>query len=155
MHFVKAFAALLALSFSFWSPPVLAQADTTGTSGAVFALIDNNEWCPGGSVYVDLQTGEFMLHPRPARPNCYDANIRTQVKQGTLSSDDLQIVRQAVTAAMQDGLRREPCLLVVTNGGPNQLAITAPGFSDATPEDPGCWSEGAEKLHDELFRLFG
>lgn len=150
---VKACLAALALWPLLGSAP--AQLPLTTTSGAVFALLDENEWCPAGSVYVDLQTGEFMLHPRLQRPNCYDASSVAEIEKGKLGSDDLDRLRKAVAKAVASGLRRKPCSIIIHNGGPRQLVITLPGYSATTPDDLGCWSKEAGELHDELFGIFG
>jgi hypothetical protein len=144
--------ALAAVAFTA-APPLAARQDNY--RAAVFALIDANEWCPGGSVYLDLETGAFMRHPRPIRADCRDAGDRAPVEQGRLADSDLRRLRAAYLEARRVGLRREECSLIVTNGGPEALAITAPGFSAVTPDNMGCWSDAAEGLHRELFELFG
>lgn len=153
MTTMKAWMAFLAML------PLLAsnqsQAQSNEMSGAVFALFDHNEWCPGGSVYLDLRTGAFMLYPRVDRPACRNKEAPRSVEQGTLDLEELYQLREAATKAIDAGLRRDQCAFIISNGGPQNMVITAPGFSDATPDEIGCWSDQAEELHDELFRLFG
>jgi hypothetical protein len=122
---------------------------------AVFALIDANEWCPGGSVYLDLATGSFQLYPRLNRRACQDKDTHPLVEQGTLPADELAVLRSDYREAVNAGLKREQCELVVGNGGPEALVLTGPGFSAETPENLGCWSGEARALHNDLFRVFG
>ena len=117
--------------------------------------MDKNEWCPGGSVYVDLNTGSFMLQRRQDRPVCHDAKTRRFVEQGKLSRKALVELRLAYGKAREAGLGRQPCQLIVSNGGPEVLVIAGPAFSAAAPENEGCWSKEASTLHAKLFRLFG
>lgn len=128
---------------------------TDPQSAAVFALIDDNEWCPGGSVYVDLRTGAFMLYPRVARPACADQTSETAVEHGTLGRTQLERLRSSYAEARRVGLRRDPCDVVVSNGGPRAVVITAPSFSASTPEEEGCWSAEANSLYRTLFDVFG
>lgn len=146
-------AVLVAAALVSPSNPAAVQA--TNDSAAVFALIDLNEWCPGGSVYLDLKTGSYMLYPRLARATCADRLFSVAVEQGALGAPALERVRRAYVEARRAGLRRAPCDVVVSNGGPEAVVITAPGFSDTTPEEEGCWSEAAVALHRELFEIFG
>jgi hypothetical protein len=132
-----------------------ASSQAHAPSGAVFALIDQNEWCPGGSVYLDLRTGAFMLFPRAARPGCSDSNVARAVQRGMLNQAALQRLRAASADARRAGLRRETCDLVVSNGGPEAVVTTAPGFSEAAPEERGCWSAQAVALHRTLADVFG
>ena len=146
-------AILAGLAILLTSQTVAAQDDAS--SGAVFALIDNNEWCPGGSVYLDLESGSFLLYPRQARATCADPDARPSVERGTVEAGDLPSLRAAYLKARRAGLEKEVCQLVVSNGGPEALVITGPAFSAKTPENDGCWSDEAIALHDELFRMFG
>jgi hypothetical protein len=130
------------------------RAQPAAEPATVFALMDRNEWCPGGSVYLDLHTGSFLLYPRLGRPACADVEEHPPVQRGTLGEAELQAVRSAYSKARRAGLRRDHCELVVSNGGPEALVITAPGFSDRTPENIGCWSAEASALQDKLFDLF-
>jgi hypothetical protein len=150
---MKAITALIVgLALLAAAPPPAPQ--DTG-SAAVFALIDSNEWCPGGSVYLDLQTGSFLLYPRLARAACGNAKSHTPVEQGNLGLPALQHLRSAYFEARRTGLSRDQCELIVSNGGPKALVITAAGFSARTPEEDGCWTEAADALYNELFEVFG
>jgi hypothetical protein len=142
-------AALPLMTARAGAPPLASS------SGAVFALIDSNEWCPGGSVYVDLRTGSFMLYPRLPRPACTDRKLEPAVEHGTLGAAALHHLRVVYAEARRAGLRRDKCDPVISNGGPQVLVITAPNFSDTTPEELGCWSREATTLHRELFEVFG
>lgn len=130
-------------------------AQPNDSSAAVFALITENEWCPGGSVFLDLRTGSFMLHPRLTRPACADPKVVVTVEHGTLHAPVLKRIQSAYAAARRAGLRRDKCDFIVSNGGPEVVVITAPGFAATTPEDEGCWSKEATALHHELFEAFG
>lgn len=143
----------VALTVLLSSQTLAAQDDDS--SGSVFALIDRNEWCPGGSVYLDLESGSFLLYPRQPRPACADLNSTPAVERGSVAGEDLRILRAAHLEARRAGLEKENCELVVSNGGPEALVITGPAFSAITPENEGCWSDEATALHNELFRVFG
>jgi hypothetical protein len=94
-----------------------------------------------------------MLYPRLAKPRCGDRTAQIEVEHGTLGSTELQRVRSSYADARRAGLRRDPCEPVI--GGPNTVVITAPGFSESTPEEEGCWSPEANSLHRLLFDIFG
>ena len=143
---ILASAVLLAAS-----PAIAQQADR---SGAVFALMDRNEWCPGGSVYLDLRSGAFLLYPVLPRPACTDPETDLEVERGTLGEGALRSLRTAYEEARRAGLRRRDCDVIISNGGPEALVITGPSFSARTPEEEGCWSEEAIALHGALFELF-
>jgi len=132
--------------------PLQAQTDQLGT---VFALLDKNEWCAGGSVYLDLKSGAFLSYPRLARPACTDSKNQHSVKRGRLHGSELEALRTAYLAARLAGLKRENCDPAVSNGGPEALALTGPAFSARTPENEGCWSSEAVALHRQLFKVFG
>jgi len=132
--------------------PLYAQNDS---SAVVFALMGKNEWCPGGSVYLELDTGTFMLNPRLQRRACADPKTQIRIERGKLSNEQLLELRSAYSKARQAGLSRKSCDILISNGGPEALIINGPAFSAATPEDVGCWSEEAKILHDKLFRIFG
>ena len=150
---------LQALVMTFAALPLVAArpvgAPPRVSSGAVFALIDNNEWCPGGSVYLDLRTGSYMLYPKLARPVCTDPSRAPAVEHGTLANAALKPLREAYEAARATGLRRQGCDIVVSNGGPLALVITAPNYSVAAPEELGCWSVDAKSLYQKIYEVFG
>ena len=130
-------------------------AQEQDVSGAVFALLDKNEWCPAGSVYLDIRRGSFLLHPRRLTRECTDPRMDATVEQGRLTADKLRPLQAAFREARRAGLGRDECALVVSNGGREVLAITGAGFYAITPEEEGCWSEAAEALHRALFEVFG
>jgi hypothetical protein len=148
---ISASALIAALPLPAAQPAIAEGAG----SGAVFAVMGRNEWCPSGSVYLDLQTGAFMLYPRLTRSACSDRTAPSPVERGTLPLAELRRVRSAYQEARRVGLSREKCEVVISNGGPQMVVITAPGFSARTPEQDGCWSEGANRLHAVLFQVFG
>ncbi|MBA3511211.1 hypothetical protein [Sphingomonas sp.] len=143
--------ALMAALTAPTEQPTAAQTQ----SAAVFALIDDNEWCPGGSVYLDLRSGAFMLYPRLARPACGDRTAQAAVEHGTLGLTELQRLRSTYAEARRAGLRRERCDVIISNRGPQAVVITAAGFSASTPEEEGCWSTEANSLYRALFEVFG
>lgn len=132
--------------------PLYAQ---NGNSAVVFALMDKNEWCPGGTVNIDLSTGTFMLLPRQKRPACKEPKTQRVVERGKLGQKLLIELRSAYGKARQAGLAQESCGLVVSNGGPESLVVAGPAFAATTPENEGCWSKEAKALHSKLFQLFG
>ena len=136
-------------------PAAPTAAQDYPASGTVFALLDQNEWCPGGSVYFDLRTGSFMLYPRVTRPSCLDRSSDLAVEQGKLGSADLERLRAAYAKTRRVGLKRDQCDVVINNGGPQVLVITAPGYSVTTPENEGCWSNEANEFYEEIFQVFG
>jgi hypothetical protein len=152
MSGLKSFARLAAPVALLLAQPLYAQNDSPA---ALFALMDKNEWCPAGSVYVDLRTGAFLLRPRLQRPACQDPKSQAPVERGRLDQASLLELRSASAKAREAGLARKICLLRLSNGGPEALTIFAPGLSATTPENEGCWSDEATALHDRLYRLFG
>ncbi len=124
-------------------------------SGTIFALLDKNEWCPGGSVFLDLNSGSYVLHPRLERSACADNSTVAVIEKGRVSGQVLKRVRSEFADASRLGLRKNECQIVISNGGPEILVLSSPVFSDITPENEGCWSAEAVILHQTLFDLFG
>lgn len=149
----KATAMLLAAVALLGNHP--AGPSLESNSGAVFALLGGNEWCPGGSVYLDLSTGSYMLYRRSTRPACTDPKREMTVEHDRVRAADLELIRAAYAKARHAGLRRLKCDLVISNGGQQALVITAPSFSDTTPEELGCWSKEATAFHAALMKTFG
>lgn len=96
-----------------------------------------------------------MLYRRSNPPACTDPNLRLAVEEGTLEAAVLAEMRGAYAKARSAGLRRAKCDMLISNGGREALVITAPNFSDTTPEEQGCWSGEAMALHDAFLRVFG
>ena len=135
--------------------PAAQAASTEPTSAAVFAILDRNEWCPGGGVFLELQTGAFTLYRRGERPECSSLHAPVPIERGVLDSTALQRLRSVFLTARRAGLKRAGCEPIVSNGGPHGLVIVGSGFSAAAPEEEGCWSQEASALFDELFEVFG
>jgi hypothetical protein len=139
------------------SQPLTAQ-ESDGSS-AVFALMDRNEWCAGGSVYLDVGTGSYLLYPVPVAPECFDRTTRSPVQHGKIGGADLLTVEAALREARRAGLTdRARCAGMIAlppMAGSEVLVITESRYSERTPENKFCWSDEAKALHNELFRIFG
>ncbi len=81
------------------------------------------------------------------------------MQHGKIVGTDLLAVEAALSEARRAGLTdRARCAGMVplpSMGGPEVLVITGSRYSDRTPENKLCWSDEAEALHNELFRIFG
>jgi hypothetical protein len=123
-------------------------------SGTLIADIDRSEWTPPGQVALDLATGAYQLNPGPPR-----RGPRPPSRRGTLSAAQLAELRTAADAALAQGLdrcagSRTPPEVVVSNAGTPRLALTRGGGVSLAPDELGCWSDSAQRLHSLLERTF-
>ena len=113
--------------------------------------IAHNEWCPRGTITLDLATGEYMLLPGLTGPACTDPSIRRPILRSVLEEPRLRSIRRAKDA----GLSRSECDVVVSNGGQRALVLSGARDMRIAPENQGCWSKEASALHDLLETEFG
>lgn len=123
-----------------------AQADEPTQFGTVYAVVSGGEWCPSRSFYIDLDSGAFSHYPRLSRIECAAPKQGYPLVEGRLDGDELAVLRAKATAAKQFGLTSQTCSLIVSNGGKELLALTGPGYSQISPDNPGCWSPAAKAL---------
>lgn len=154
---MKALVWLLTAMTIALSPPALAEKEEgpSWDAATVYAVIDANEWCSGGSVHVDLWSGEYVLLPRPMRIDCQaESETHRNIEHGSVTDSELASLRTAYRHLAQTGMEREDPELIVTNGGREALSVAGPKWSAVTPRDEGRWSDEARDLHGLLFDIF-
>jgi hypothetical protein len=138
--------------------PALADP---GRSASLFGTVGHSEWCPPGTVRVDLGTGRYRVRaPRTWRV-CTRPPFRSRIRTGLLAADDLAAVRAAYRDAESAGLANPACrnggrpeTIVISNGGTPTLRLTDRARTVSPPNDPACWSDAAWRLHRLLEDLF-
>jgi hypothetical protein len=132
-----------------------------GHSASVFATVGHSEWCPPGSVRVDLGTGRYTVTAPRTWQVCTRPPFRSRIRRGRLGPDDLAAVWAAYRDAESAGLANPVCRngarpenIVISNGGTPTLRLTDRGRTVSPPNDSSCWSEAAWRFHRLLEDLF-
>lgn len=155
---MKAIAAVISsLAITLSSPALCSEEEGPSWDAAtVYAVLDSNEWCWGGSVHVDLWSGEYVLLPRPMRVDCQpESQTHRNIEHGSVEELQLASLRSAYRHLAQAGMEREDHELILTNGGREVLAVVGPNWSAVTPRDEGRWSDETRGLRRLLFNIFG
>jgi len=128
----------------------------------ILSTVGHSEWCPPGSVRVDLDTGRYLLAPRAPRATCNEPSRRPAVRRGALAGATLERVRAASLRLQADGMLNPDCraggkprTLVITNGGTPRLTLSTDQGVVWAPDDLSCWSEAGRNLHEALEEIFG
>jgi len=163
----KGEAAMLALAHLLNAVALAAQASSSSAVGrpvistAIFATVGHSEWCPAGTVYLDLRTGRYALMPPAERRVCDSADLERRVEQDTLRDDQLGAIRTAHEAVQVEGLIQPACRaglgppnIVVRNGGRVTMVLSGPVRTEAAPDDLGCWTAAADRLHRVMQQIF-
>jgi hypothetical protein len=128
-------------------------------TAVVFGTVGQSEWCPAGSVRVDLRTGGYALTAKAPREVCQDPDLERPVVEGTLDAARLRALQRAFQRTISDGLDacrggRRPDDIIVSNGGLHILLVTDGRATDAAPGDLSCWTEAAWAMHNLLAATF-
>lgn len=141
--------------------PAPPPASGIGRTAWLFATVGHSEWCPAGSVRLDVRTGAYELTPRASRHVCNLAGLERPAIKGRLAGDRLAGIRTAFLRATSEGLESEICRegkkpdeIVITNAGPGILVATNGRASMAAPDDRSCWSRAARDLEQQLEEAF-
>ena len=99
----------------------------------LISTVGESEWCPSGSVSIDLRSGAYVLTPRLPRNRCQVPSAKKPVRSGALSPSDLRRVRSASLRVAVQGARSADChasetppgygLVVISNGGPEKVVL--------------------------------
>ena len=152
-HLLSFFAGTVLLSLQAGAA---AQQPLPAVSATIFATVGQSEWCPPGTVFIDVLSGHYVLMPAERR-TCQLPGDRRALTEGTVSADQLRSIREAQLAAQSEGLELDPCprgRIVVSNGGPQVLIVTSREQTFVAPEQLGCWTPAANRLHDVLSEIF-
>lgn len=138
------------------APPMVIDHRRTAV---ILGTVGQSEWCPAGSVRLDLATGEYALTARAPRAVCQDLDLERPIVEGRLDASRLHALRQAFQRATTDGLNdcrggRRPDEIIISNGGPHVLVVTHGRANDAAPTELSCWTEAAWALHHLLDETF-
>jgi hypothetical protein len=127
-------------------------------SGTLIADVQLSEWTPPGQVALDLATGNYQL--TPARPRrAVRGTPPPASRRSTLGAAQLAEIRAAADAALAEGLDRcadgrMPPEVIVSNAGTPRLVLTRGSGISSAPDDLGCWTGSAQRLHQLLERNF-
>ena len=137
------------------------QTSNLGRTAWVFTTLAHSEWCPPGTVRVDIRTGSYELTVRAPRRICSQRALDRPVRKGRLNNNALVAVRRAYWSAASDDLTSPDCMnggppttVVVSNGGRPILLVVSGRRAESAPDQVGCWSNAATVLHDLLNRTF-
>lgn len=153
--------SFLAFLIGTLAPGSLEMPPSVGVTASIFSTIEQSEWCPAGTVRLNLQNGRYELTPRANRRVCTEADLERPTSRGQLGRTNLAILRAAYSRARAEGLLDESCrnggqsdTIVVSNGGQRILVLTSGMGSEAAPDNLACWSKPAKVLHDLLDKTF-
>ena len=133
----------------------------SGFSATVRASVGHSEWCPPGTVHLNLGTGRYrVIAPRTWR-TCRRPLFPTRIRTGVLAADELAAVRAAYRNAATEGLDHPACRnggrperMIISNSYPSILRLTERGRTTASPRELSCWSDAAFRLDRVLEGLF-
>jgi hypothetical protein len=127
--------------------------------GIIVSTVAKSEWTPAGEVRLDLRTGRYDLRHAPSR---LAPQAPVRITRGRLGSSELRPLRDAAAAARAEGLIHQACRdggpppqIVISNGGPEYLALSRSGERLEAHRDLGCWTEAAQYLEQLLEATFG
>lgn len=161
MHLQAVFRAWVVAAVA--AAPTHASARETGPGrpAAVFATVGHSEWCPPGTVRLNLGTGRYTVTAPRSWRTCRRPPYRSRVSTAVLPADALTDVRIAYHDAEGLGLDNPACrnggrpgAVVIGNGGIPTLRLTSRGRTTSPPRDLTCWSEAARHLHRVLDNAF-
>ena len=153
-------AAALVLATSLSGTPATGRERPYQAS--LVASIGHSEWCPPGTVQLDLMSGRYIVTAprtwRTCRRPAWDRRTRT----GMLPSLDLVPLHVTYDMAMIGGLEHPLCRvggrpeqIVISNGGRPVMRLTDRGRTTAAPDDRTCWTGAASRLQCLLEIAFG
>lgn len=150
---------LLAVTLSACASAASPGVSEHPATAVIFGTVGQSEWCPAGSVRVDLRTGGYALTARAPREVCQNPDLERPVVEGTLDPTRLRALRQAFQRTTRDGLDacrggRRPDDMIISNGGLHILLVTDGRATDAAPSDLSCWTEAAWAMHNLLAVTF-
>jgi hypothetical protein len=152
-------AVCLALIATLPGSPAFGRQGAAPVS--IFATIGHSEWCPAGTVRLDLGTGRYTMRA-PARQGSCHRPFLHRIRMAVLPVEDLARLQAAYARAAAEGLMNPACRtggqpreVVISNGGTPVMRLTERGRTTSPPgETLTCWSEAAMQLHDTLEIIF-
>jgi len=131
-------------------------------SASVFTTVGHSEWCPPGTVRLDLGTGRYTVRAPRSWRICRRPAYRSRIRTAVLAGGELATVRAAYRRVVSEGLEDPVCRnggrperFIISNGGTPILRVTSRGRTVAPPNDRNCWSDAALGLHRLLNDMFG
>jgi hypothetical protein len=151
MHKQMTFATCLALATSFSGSPAIGRERPYQAS--LVASVGHSEWCPPGTVQLDLMTGRYTVTaPRNWR-TCRRPNWPRRTRTGVMTSLELVPIQVTFENATEGGLEHPLCRngghpeqIVISNGGTPVMRLTERGRTTAAPSDQTCWTGAASRL---------
>jgi hypothetical protein len=161
MHLRAVFGAWLAAAVAVTPMPASAREPGSSRRESVFATVGHSEWCPPGTVRLDLGTGRYTVTAPRTWRTCRRPPYRSRVSTAVLAGDALAAARAAFQEAVSQGLDNPACrnggrpeTLVIGNGGIPTLRVTNGGRTASPPSNMTCWSGAARRLHRLLETTF-
>src|SRR3954462_2827620 len=96
-------SARMLLVAAAWAAAPPAPPPALGRPAWVFGTGHQSEWCPAGSVRVDVRTGMFAVTPGAPRRLCNQRGLERPVETGRLGHGTLTAVRVAYLQAVAQG----------------------------------------------------
>jgi hypothetical protein len=128
----------------------------------ILASVGHSEWCPAGTLRLNLMTGRYTVTAPPRWRECIRPVWPSLVRAGVIGTGVLAGIRLAYARTRSEGLEAPDCRnngqpprLVISNGGPRSLSLVARGMTTRPPRNEGCWSDAASRLHRLLDDRFG
>jgi len=133
-------------------------------TASVFATVGHSEWCPPGTVQLDLMTRRYTVTAPRTWRNCRRPAFSCRVRTGVLTETEIMPIRVTYDMGIL-GLEhpvcqigRRPEQIIISNGGTPILRLTDRGRTTSAPNDQTCWSGAASRLRcllDDLFSPSG
>jgi hypothetical protein len=130
-------------------------------SASVFATVGHSEWCPPGTVRLNLATGRYTVTAPRTWRTCRRPPYRSRVRAAVLAGGALADVRAVYHRAVSEGLEAPACrnggrpeAVFLGNGGIPAMRLTNGGRTASPPSNPACWSGAARQLHRLLDNSF-
>lgn len=144
------------------SGSVLAAAGDPepGHSGTVFSTVGHSEWCPSGTVRLDLATGRYTVTAPPTWRECRRPPFRSRINAGVLDADELVRARDANRSAEAEGLEDPACRnggrpdRIIVSGRTPVLRMTNRARTLMAPAEHSCWSDAGLQFRRVLEDLF-
>lgn len=132
-----------------------------GHSGIVFSTVGHSEWCPSGTVRLDLATGRYTVTAPSTWRECRRPPFRSRINAGVLDADELVRARDAYRSVEAEGLEHRAC----RNGGrPDRIIVSGSrtpilrminrARTRTAPAEHSCWSDAGLQFRRVLEDLF-
>jgi hypothetical protein len=159
MRYPTVFAALAMVAGCIASPSRAAEPEDNTAS--VFATVGHSEWCPPGTVQLDLMTGRYTVTAPLTWRTCRRPPWARRTRTGVVPSLELIPLQVTYDMVTVEGLEHHQCRgrgrpeqIVVSNGRTPLMRLTDRGRTISAPNDRACWTGAASRLQCLLEAAF-